>query len=145
MLEHVREGPEEVDDALRHRGIEVVIRPQEDRLRGLVPSHADRHSASDIDLASFVAGRHHDAAASAALGIRADDHRLADQVRILPPLHADIEGVHIYVENDAGHGPGTAGSLISLVPSGQSARTGSGDETGRHFTGRRTRCPRGPA
>src|SRR3989442_10967184 len=70
------------------------------------------------------------------LRIRADDDRLPDEVRILAALYADVESVHVHVEDDAGHGSEWTSFIIRLV-SVTSVRV--------DFTGRRTRCPRDPA
>jgi len=35
----------------------------------------------------------------------ADAHGLADELRVLPPLDADVERVHIDVEDHTRHGP----------------------------------------
>src|SRR5437773_2662264 len=43
-------------------------------------------------------------AALTALRVGSDDHGLSDQIGILPPFHADVEGVHVHVEDDARHG-----------------------------------------
>src|SRR5207249_711019 len=66
-------------------------------------ARADGHAASDSHLPSLVAARHDDPATRSALRVRPDDHGLAIQVRILPPLDAHVERVHIHVEHDAGH------------------------------------------
>src|SRR5207302_2695974 len=116
VLEDVRVGSEDLDYALRGGRIPIVVRSQEDGLRGLVPRRADRHPTPDPELPRLVTGRHHDAASATLFGICADDHRLADALRILPPLHAHVERVHVHIEDHAGHGPRTAWSLISLVP-----------------------------
>src|SRR2546430_3145528 len=116
VLEDVRVGSEDLDHALRGGRIPIVVRSEENGLRGLVPRRADRHATSDPELPRFVTGRHHNAASATLFGICADDHRLADELRILPPLHAHVERIHVHMEDHAGHGPRTAWSLISLVP-----------------------------
>src|SRR5207247_8976321 len=103
------------DAALGAGGTPSVGRSREGGLRGLLPRRADRHPTSDPELPRFVTGRHHNASPTPLFGIRADDHRLADELRILPPLHAHVERVHVHMEDHAGHGPRTAWSLISLV------------------------------
>src|SRR5207245_3866702 len=105
-------------------------------LRQLVPGHADRHPAPDAELPGRLARRHNDAAPPPLLRIRAYDDRLPDEVRILAALYADVESVHVHVEDDAGHGSEWTSFIIRLV-SVTSVRV--------DFTGRRTRCPRDPA
>src|SRR5439155_4763800 len=138
VLEDVRVGSEDLDHALRGGRIPIVVRSQEDGLRGFVPRRANRHATSDPELPRFVTGRHHNAASATLFRICADDHRLADELRILPPLHAHVERVHVHMEDHAGHGPRTAWCLISLVLFSRARRWYS-------LTGRKTRCPRGPA
>src|SRR3989442_144644 len=136
VLEDVGVGSQDVDDALRCGGVQVVVRSEVGRLRQLVPGHADRHPAPDAELPGLVARRHDDAAPPPLLRIRADDDRLPDEVRILAALYADVESVHVHVEDDAGHGSEWTSFIIRLV-SVTSVRV--------DFTGRRTRCPRDPA
>src|SRR5437867_11902411 len=103
MLEDVRAGPEDAHHALGDRSVQFVVRPEVDSGRHLPPSHADGHAASDSHLPSLVAARHDDPGTRSALRVSPDDHGLAIQVRILPPLDAHVERVHIHVEHDAGH------------------------------------------
>src|SRR6266487_335925 len=100
MLEDIREGPQDVDDALRDGPVEIVVRSEVDRVRRLAPRQADGHAAPDPDLAGLVAASHHDAAALAAFRIGTDDNRLPDELRMIPPFHADVEGIHVYMEDN---------------------------------------------
>src|SRR5437899_4325273 len=103
MFEDIGVGPQDVHHALRDRPVEFVVRSEIRRRRSLPPGHANWHSTSDSDLSGLVARRHHDAPSLASFRVRADNHWLAHEVWVLAPLDADVECVHVHVENHARH------------------------------------------
>src|SRR3989442_6201257 len=103
MLEDIGIRPQDVHDALRDGPVEFVVRSEVRRRRSLPPGHANRHSASDPDLSGLVARGHHDPPPFASFRVRAYNNGLVPEVRILTPLDADIECVHVHVENHTRH------------------------------------------
>ena len=102
MLEDVRELPEDVHHPLGDLPVQVVVRPDVHRVGRLTVRHGDGHPAPDPEGAGLVARGHDDPTGLPALREGSDAHGLPDEARILETLHADVERVHVHMEDHSG-------------------------------------------
>ena len=102
-LDPRRHRAEDLEHRLRRGAVLLEVGPDDRQVRAQADRARHRHRRAHAEGASLVAGRRHHAPASRAA---ADRHGLAAQRRVVALLDRRVEGVHVDVQDAAGHGRG---------------------------------------
>ena len=93
---HRRKLRQDCGHAVAPFGVEIVAAFEKDRVRAEPPGRAQRHRRVHAVAPRLIAGRRNHAAP---VGLPADDHGLAAQLRPLEQFHGHEERIHVHVQD----------------------------------------------